>query len=149
MISGLYTSAKRVKRLQVRHGEWWFWIRSDTLMVGSIARFWWCRADGRFELDTSEVLRSWWKGVTTTSARDTSFLRIWVETYVASVTTQDAYNLRNANDYYLTQPRTELFKKSTFYALPSAWNALSQDIKLHENRITLDNLQAHLMEELL
>ncbi len=41
-----------------------------------------------------------------------------------------AYNLRNANDYYLTHPRTELFKKSTFYALPSVWNSKIQNSKI-------------------
>jgi len=29
-----------------------------------------------------------------------------------------AVNLRNADDFYITRPRTETFKKSTFYAIP-------------------------------
>ena len=60
------------------------------------------------------------------------------------------YNLRNADDYYLTQPRTELFKKSTFYALPSVWNALAPEIKLQNNKITFRwALCAHLLEDIM
>ncbi len=39
-------------------------------------------AEGRFELGTFCDLRSWWKGVTTISARDTSSLTIWDDFYV-------------------------------------------------------------------
>jgi hypothetical protein len=45
-------------------------------------------------------------------------------------------NLRNANDYYVQQPRTETFKKSTLYNLPTVWNELSPFIKLQPNKIT-------------
>jgi hypothetical protein len=60
-----------------------------------------------------------------------------------------AYNLRNAADYHLVQPRTEAFKKSPLYALPAAWNVLSPDIKLQQNRTTFRwALRAHLLEEI-
>jgi len=58
-------------------------------------------------------------------------------------------DLRNANDFYLPVPRTETFKKSTYYALPSAWNDLSPYIKFQQNKITFKwALKAHLLEEL-
>jgi hypothetical protein len=60
-----------------------------------------------------------------------------------------ALNLRNADHYCLSQPRTETFKKSTFFALPAAWNALSPDIKYQPNKITFKwALRAHLLNEL-
>ena len=58
-------------------------------------------------------------------------------------------NLRNADEYTLTQPRTELFKRSTFYAMPVAWNTLAPEIKLQQNRTTFRwALKAHLLTEL-
>jgi hypothetical protein len=58
-------------------------------------------------------------------------------------------HLRNANDYYLIQPRTETFKKSTMYALPFSWNELAPEIKLQHNRVTFKwALRAHLLETL-
>ncbi len=45
-------------------------------------------------------------------------------------------NLRNADDYYLIRPRTETFKKSTFFAIPTAWNDLIPEIKYQENKFT-------------
>ncbi len=63
---------------------------------------------------------------------------------------EPAINLRNANDYFIPMPRTETFKKSTYYALPSAWNDLAIEIKYQENKITFKwALKAHLMEDLL
>jgi len=74
-----------------------------------------------------------------------SFERTWQK----NIDRDPAYNLRNANDYHLVQPRTELFKKSTFYALPAAWNALAPEIKLQNNKTTFRwALRAHLMEEI-
>jgi hypothetical protein len=58
-------------------------------------------------------------------------------------------NLRNANDFYLPNPRTETFKKSTFYAMPLAWNNLPVSLKLQENKITFKwALKAHLLDEI-
>jgi hypothetical protein len=58
--------------------------------------------------------------------------------------------LRNANEFYLPMPRTETFKKSTYYALPSVWNDLPQEIKLQQNRITFKwALKDHLMSDLI
>jgi hypothetical protein len=58
-------------------------------------------------------------------------------------------NLRNENDYYISHPRTETFKKSTLYALPTAWNNLSSAIKLQSNKTTFKwALKAHLIDEI-
>jgi hypothetical protein len=60
-------------------------------------------------------------------------------------------NLRNENDYryYIPQPRTETFKKSTLYALPTTWNSLSPNIKLQSNKTTFKwALKAHLIDEI-
>ncbi len=60
-----------------------------------------------------------------------------------------ALNLRNADDFYLLQPRTEAFKKSTLYNLPLTWNELSPFIKLQNNKTTFKwALRAHLMDEI-
>jgi len=55
--------------------------------------------------------------------------------------------LQNANDFLPTKPRTETFKKSTFYALPFIWNYLAPEPKLQQNRITIKwAFKAHLFE---
>jgi hypothetical protein len=59
-------------------------------------------------------------------------------------------NLRNANEFNLLLPRTELFKKSTYYSMPLAWNNLAVEIKLQQNRITFRwALKAHLFEDMI
>ncbi len=58
-------------------------------------------------------------------------------------------DLRNANEYFIMQPRTETLKKSTLYALPLAWNNLVPEIKLQQNKTTFKwALKAHFFEEL-
>jgi hypothetical protein len=75
-----------------------------------------------------------------------SFRNIWQKNRER----EPAINLRNADDYFIPMPRTETFKKSTYYALPSAWNDLAIEIKYQENKITFKwALKAHLMEDLL
>jgi hypothetical protein len=62
---------------------------------------------------------------------------------------QPELNLKNANDYYILQPRTETLKKSPIYTFPTLLNALSPFIKLQKNRTTFRwALKAHLLEEL-
>jgi alpha-N-acetylglucosamine transferase len=46
-------------------------------------------------------------------------------------------NLRNTDDLYIPQPRTEAFKKSTMYSLPSIWNELSPFVKLQTKKYPL------------
>jgi sarcosine oxidase/L-pipecolate oxidase len=60
-----------------------------------------------------------------------------------------ALNLRNANDYIIPYPRTETFKKSTYYSLPLMWNHLSPFLRYQPNKTTFKwALKAHLLEEL-
>jgi hypothetical protein len=61
-----------------------------------------------------------------------SFAGVWV----TNANRDPNFNLRNTNDFYLIQPRTETFKKSTLYALPLTCNELAPEIKFQHNRIT-------------
>ena len=73
----------------------------------------------------------------------------FINTWQKNRDREPALNLRNANDFYLPIPRTEMFKKSTFYALPAAWNELTPNIKLQQNKTTFKwALKAHLLEQL-
>jgi sarcosine oxidase/L-pipecolate oxidase len=75
-----------------------------------------------------------------------SFDNVWIK----NSDREPAVNLRNANDYYLPLPRTEAFKKSIAYALPSTWNELQPEIKYQENAITFKwALKAHLLESIM
>jgi hypothetical protein len=75
-----------------------------------------------------------------------SFENIWLKNNDRNAERE----LRNANDFLLTQPRTETFKKSTSYSLPNEWNNLAQEIKLQQNRLTFKwALKAHLMEDIM
>jgi hypothetical protein len=57
-------------------------------------------------------------------------------------------NLRNADEFNLAQPRTEMFKRSSYFALPAAWNNLAPEVKLQQNRTTFRwALKAHLLTE--
>jgi hypothetical protein len=73
----------------------------------------------------------------------------FANTWIINADRDPGLNLRNANDFYLPQPRTETFKKSTYYALPATWNSLTPYIKLQPNKITFKwALKAHLLDEL-
>jgi hypothetical protein len=59
-------------------------------------------------------------------------------------------NLRNGDEYNLMHPRTEFFKKSTYYSMPFVWNNLPLELKLQQNRITFRwALKAHLFQDML
>ena len=45
-------------------------------------------------------------------------------------------NLRNANDFYLPNPRVDSFKNIPLYSFPFEWNKLPDEIKLQHNRTT-------------
>jgi hypothetical protein len=47
--------------------------------------------------------------------------------------------LRNADNYTLPNPRTELFKKSPLYALPLEWNNLDEN-RYIRNQTTFKNI---------
>jgi hypothetical protein len=52
-----------------------------------------------------------------------SFVGIWTKNFVI----QGDRPLRNADNYTLPNPRTELFKKSPLYTLPLEWNNLDDN----------------------
>jgi hypothetical protein len=60
-----------------------------------------------------------------------SFLGIWTKNYII----QGDRPLRNADNYTLPNPRTELFKKSQLYTLPLEWNMLDEN-RYIRNRTT-------------
>jgi hypothetical protein len=60
-----------------------------------------------------------------------SFRGIWHKNYI----NQGDRLLRNADNYALPNPRTELFKKSPLYALPLEWNNLDEN-RYIQNRTT-------------
>jgi hypothetical protein len=60
-----------------------------------------------------------------------SFVDVWTKNYVI----QGDRPLRNADDFTLPNPRTELFKKSPLYTLPLEWNNLDAT-KYIRNRVT-------------
>ncbi len=45
------------------------------------------------------------------------------------------HELRNDNDYFLPQPRIEMFKQIPIYSLPAAWNAAG-NLRFYQNRST-------------
>ena len=76
----------------------------------------------------------------------TSFRGIWIKNYL----NQGDRPLRNADDYALPNPRTELFKKSPLYTLPLEWNNLDEN-RYIRNRTTFKtalkyNLLSSLMD---
>ena len=72
------------------------------------------------------------------------------DTWQKNIDREPLLNLRNANNFYVTPPRTETFKKTTLHALPTAWNALTPYIKLQPNKITFKwALKAQLLDQLL
>ena len=46
------------------------------------------------------------------------------------------HNLRNAEDYFIPNPRVESFKNIPLYNFPSEWNILPPEIKYQHNRTT-------------
>ncbi len=61
----------------------------------------------------------------------TSFLGIWTKNYII----QGDRPLRNADNYTLPNPRTELFKKSPLYTLPLEWNMLDENRYIRQNNV--------------
>jgi hypothetical protein len=60
-----------------------------------------------------------------------SFNNMWIKN---SVNQRDR-PLRNADDFMLPHPRTELFRKSPLYSLPLEWNKMDEN-KFNSNRTT-------------
>ena len=58
-------------------------------------------------------------------------------------------NLRNADDYYIPNPRVESFKYIPLYSFPLEWNKLAVEIKYQYNRHTFKiALKDHLLEKI-
>jgi hypothetical protein len=70
-------------------------------------------------------------------------------TWQKNINRQPERTLRNAEEFNLPQPRTEMYKRSTYYALPAAWNTLAPEVKFQQNRLTFRwALKANLLAEL-
>ena len=75
------------------------------------------------------------------------------ETFLNSWTTNIARNpnlqLRNADDFYLPNPRVDSFKNIPLYSFGNEWNNLDDGIKFQFNRITFKiALKNYLLESL-
>ena len=57
------------------------------------------------------------------------------ETWLTNIQNNANYNLRNANDFILPNPRIDQFKKFPIYSLPYEWNHCG-DLKFYDNLIT-------------
>ncbi len=69
-----------------------------------------------------------------------SFTGIWNKNIVI----QGDNPLRNADNYTLPNPRTELFKKSPLYTLPLEWNNLDEN-RYIRNKITFKTALKYLL----
>jgi hypothetical protein len=61
-----------------------------------------------------------------------SFANIWTKNAEREI----EYNLRNDEQYVIPPIRIELFRKTPFVSLPTAWNELSEGLRFQHNRIT-------------
>ncbi len=80
-----------------------------------------------------------------------SFNGVWTK----NIVNQGDRPLRNADNFMLPNPRTELFKKSPLYSLPLEWNNLDESryirnknsfktvIKFSQLNALIDSLQAN------
>jgi len=74
-----------------------------------------------------------------------SFREIWTKNYI----NQGDRPLRNADNYTLPNPRTELFKRPPLYTLPLEWNNLDEN-RYIRNRTTFKTaLQYNLLNGLM
>jgi hypothetical protein len=73
-----------------------------------------------------------------------SFQSVWVKNNA----NQGLRPLRNADDFMLPNPRTEMFKKSPLYTLPLEWNSLDFT-KSIRNRTTFKTaVKSNLLESI-
>jgi hypothetical protein len=61
--------------------------------------------------------------------------RAFANTWVKNSERNLGHELRNDNDYFLPQPRIEMFKKIPIYSLPAAWNAAG-NLRYYQNITT-------------
>jgi hypothetical protein len=75
----------------------------------------------------------------------TSFRGIWNKNYL----NQGDRPLRNADDYTLPNPRTELFKKSPLYTLTLEWNNLDENRYIRNRTTFKTTLKYNLLSSLM
>ena len=61
-----------------------------------------------------------------------TFLEIWPKNFQRN----PELNLRNANDFFIPNPRTDSFKLIPLYSFPKEWNNLQDELKFQHNRFT-------------
>ena len=74
----------------------------------------------------------------------------FLESWQTNATRNPHLNLRNADDFYLPNPRDESFKNIPLYSFALTWNNLADEIKFQYNRVTFKiALKKHLFESLM
>ena len=61
-----------------------------------------------------------------------TFINTWEKNFMRN----PELNLRNADDFYLPQPRVDSFKLIPLYSFPLEWNRLNDELKYQFNRTT-------------
>jgi len=74
----------------------------------------------------------------------------FLESWQTNAARNPNLNLRNADDFYLPNPRVESFKNIPLYSFALTWNNLADEIKFQYNRVTFKiALKNHLFESLM
>ena len=63
-------------------------------------------------------------------------LPTFINTWEKNFNRNPELNLRNADDFFLPQPRIESFKFIPLYSFPLEWNRLAAELKYQFNRTT-------------
>jgi hypothetical protein len=56
--------------------------------------------------------------------------------------------LRNANDYYIPQPRIELVKRLPLFSFPSTWNSETDEKYIPSQHLFLKSLKRKLLDNM-
>jgi hypothetical protein len=56
--------------------------------------------------------------------------------------------LRNANDYYIPQPRIELVKRLPLFSFPSTWNSETDEKYIPSQHLFLKSLKKKLLDNM-
>jgi len=74
-----------------------------------------------------------------------TFMNCWIKNGIRN----QNLNLRNADDYYILNPRVDSFKNIPLYSFALEWNNLAKEIKYQYNRITFKiALKEHLFNSM-
>jgi len=75
-----------------------------------------------------------------------TFMNCWIKNGISN----QNLNLRNADDYYIPNPRVDSFKNIPLHSFALEWNNLAEEIKYQYNRITFKiALKEHLFNSLI